>query len=154
MTKALSGGSKRKLCAAISMALKPYILYMDEPSTGVDVLTRRHLWRAIRAACEESAVVFTTQSMEEADALSTRVAILVKGSLVALGSAQHLKAKFGRELRLEVSSTATDWSTVLERIRGAFPGSEVVESWEGWGTFRVPLSRESQDLPAMYRRMQ
>ena len=77
----LSGGNQRKLSAALALMGGPKIVYLDEPSTGVDVATRRHLWQIIRAHKEMRAVVLTTHSMDEADALSDRIAIMAQGNL-------------------------------------------------------------------------
>ena len=77
----LSGGNQRKLSAALALMGGPKIVYLDEPSTGVDVATRRHLWQIIRSHKEMRAVVLTTHSMDEADALSDRIAIMAQGKL-------------------------------------------------------------------------
>lgn len=75
--KSLSGGNKRKLCLCLAMIGRPKIVYIDEASTGVDPGSRRTMWKAIRHEGANSAVVMTTHSMEEAEAISTKIAIQV-----------------------------------------------------------------------------
>ena len=77
----LSGGNQRKLSAALALVGGPRIVYLDEPSTGVDAATRRHLWQIIRSNRRGRAVVLTTHSMDEADELSDRIAIMARGKL-------------------------------------------------------------------------
>ncbi|KAL3669971.1 hypothetical protein V7S43_005343 [Phytophthora oleae] len=93
----LSGGNKRKLSVAIAMIGSPSILFLDEPSTGMDPVSRRFMWDVISEIStynKESTVVLTTHSMEECEALCTRVGIMVGGELKCLGSAQHLEIHF------------------------------------------------------------
>ena len=71
----LSGGNKRKLCLCLAMIGRPKIVYIDEASTGVDPHSRRIMWKAIRHEGADSAVVMTTHAMEEAEAISTKIAI-------------------------------------------------------------------------------
>uniref|UniRef100_H3GIJ8 ABC transporter domain-containing protein n=1 Tax=Phytophthora ramorum TaxID=164328 RepID=H3GIJ8_PHYRM len=104
LTRGLSGGNKRKLSTAIALIGNPSIIFLDEPSTGVDPSSRRKMWDVIASVCasKESCVILTTHSMEECEALCTRVGILVSGQLKCLGSVEHLKQKFGRGYIVEV----------------------------------------------------
>ena len=104
-SKELSGGNKRKLCVAVAMLGNPPIVLLDEPSTGIDPKARRFMWNVISRISKmrkKSAVVLTTHSMEEAEALSTNIGIMVKGQFKCLGSAQHLKSKFGNGYELDI----------------------------------------------------
>lgn len=83
---ALSGGNKRKLCTAIAMLGCPSIIFLDESSAGVDPYSRRLLWKTIRMQSENSALIVTTHSMEEAEALGTKMTIMVAGKLKCFGS--------------------------------------------------------------------
>jgi ATP-binding cassette subfamily A (ABC1) protein 3 len=101
----LSGGNKRKLSVGIALIGGPPIVFLDEPTTGVDPVARRFLWNVISELCtqrQDCAVVLTTHVMEEVEALCTRVGIMVGGRLRCLGSIQHLKGRFGRGYKLEV----------------------------------------------------
>ncbi|CAN8286970.1 unnamed protein product [Cochlearia groenlandica] len=101
----LSGGNKRKLSVAIAMIGDPPIVILDEPSTGMDPIAKRFMWDVISRLSTRSgktAVILTTHSMNEAQALCTRMGIMVGGRLRCIGSPQHLKTRFGNHLELEV----------------------------------------------------
>ncbi|KAJ4906630.1 ABC transporter A family member 1 [Raphanus sativus] len=101
----LSGGNKRKLSVAIAMIGDPPIVILDEPSTGMDPVAKRFMWDVISRLSTRSgktAVILTTHSMNEAQALCTRIGIMVGGRLRCIGSPQHLKTRFGNHLELEV----------------------------------------------------
>jgi len=83
----LSGGNKRKLCTAIAMLGNPSIIFLDESSAGVDPYSRRLLWKTIRDESKNSALIVTTHSMEEAEALGTKMAIMVDGKFKCFGTA-------------------------------------------------------------------
>ncbi|KAH7462518.1 hypothetical protein KRP22_004939 [Phytophthora ramorum] len=111
----LSGGNKRKLSVAIAMIGSPKILFLDEPSTGMDPVSRRFMWDVISEIStynKESTVVLTTHSMEECEALCTRVGIMVGGELKCLGSVQHLKNRFGDGLMFDAKLQAPSSETV------------------------------------------
>ena len=93
-----SGGMKRRLDLALALVHDPQILFLDEPTTGLDPQSRSALWEEVgRLAKDEGVTVFlTTQYLEEADALADRVGIIHKGRIVAEGTPDHLKAEIGR----------------------------------------------------------
>ncbi|CAL8074946.1 unnamed protein product [Orchesella dallaii] len=92
-----SGGNKRKLSTAVALIGNPPILFLDEPTTGMDPVARRHLWDAITLIRSQgTSIVLTSHSMEECEALCTRLAIMVNGKFRCLGATQHLKNKFGK----------------------------------------------------------
>jgi len=125
-----SGGNKRKLSVAIALIGNPPIVFLDEPSTGMDPVSRRFMWDFISETMAERAVILTTHrfvspfgsflpcearcaflscdSMEECEALCSRIGILVAGSLKCIGSSQHLKHRFGRGFQLDISTGAND----------------------------------------------
>ncbi|KAJ8499332.1 hypothetical protein OPV22_009884 [Ensete ventricosum] len=101
----LSGGNKRKLSVAIAMIGDPPIVILDEPSTGMDPIAKRFMWDVISRLSTrqgKTAVILTTHSMNEAQALCTRIGVMVGGQLKCLGSPQHLKTRFGNHLELEL----------------------------------------------------
>ena len=74
----------------------PQLILLDESSAGVDPYSRRRLWKTIREQSQHSALIVTTHSMEEAEALSSKLAIMVDGKFKCFGDAQHIKGKFGK----------------------------------------------------------
>ena len=96
-----SGGMRRRLDLALSLVVTPPVVFLDEPTTGLDTRSRRELWDAIRAlAADGATVLLTTQYLEEADQLADRIALLDGGRIVALGTASELKSRVGEELSL------------------------------------------------------
>lgn len=93
----LSGGWQRRLSLAMALISGPQVLFLDEPTLGLDVLARSELWDAIRALKGKTTVVLTTHYMEEAEALSDRIGIMRDGRLLALGTAEALKRQAGTD---------------------------------------------------------
>lgn len=93
----LSGGWQRRLSIAMALISEPEILFLDEPSLGLDVLARSELWDAIRALKGQITIILTTHYMEEAEALSDRIGVMKDGRLLALGTAEELKRRTGKE---------------------------------------------------------
>ncbi|PNW72975.1 hypothetical protein CHLRE_14g613950v5 [Chlamydomonas reinhardtii] len=101
-----SGGMKRRLSVAIALLGDPRIVYLDEPTTGMDPISRRYVWDIIQEAKPGRAIVLTTHSMEEADILGDRIAIMARGKLRCIGTSLRLKQRFGSGYTLAVSVTA------------------------------------------------
>ena len=76
---------------------EPKILFLDEPTLGLDVIARSELWRTIKALKGKATIILTTHYMEEAEALSDRIGIMKSGKLIALGTAEELRAKTGKD---------------------------------------------------------
>ena len=93
----LSGGWQRRLSIAMALISEPEILFLDEPTLGLDVLARSDLWDVIRALKGKITIILTTHYMEEAEALSDRIGIMKAGRLIALGTAAELKAQAGTD---------------------------------------------------------
>ncbi|HRX92389.1 MAG TPA: ABC transporter ATP-binding protein [Candidatus Izemoplasmatales bacterium] len=91
--KTLSGGWQRRLGIAMALITNPEVLFLDEPTLGLDVLARRELWKVIRSLKGKITIILTTHYMEEAEALSDRICIMKKGSVKAIGTASELKEK-------------------------------------------------------------
>eukprot|EP00538_Stauroneis_constricta_P006033 CAMPEP_0119570644 /NCGR_PEP_ID=MMETSP1352-20130426/43716_1 /TAXON_ID=265584 /ORGANISM="Stauroneis constricta, Strain CCMP1120" /LENGTH=1964 /DNA_ID=CAMNT_0007620313 /DNA_START=556 /DNA_END=6450 /DNA_ORIENTATION=+ len=124
-----SGGMKRRLSLACATIGQPQIVFLDECSTGVDPVARREIWQMVSdmvnaeglAPEEQTSVILTTHSMEEAEALCPRIAIMAGGKIRCLGSAQHLKDKFGQGYQVEMKiknaeKDDADYQAYLERI--------------------------------------
>ncbi len=93
--KQLSGGWQRRLSIAMGLITQPQVLFLDEPTLGLDVLARRELWQVIEALRGKMTVVLTTHYLEEAEALSDRIGVMAHGRLVALGTARELIERTG-----------------------------------------------------------
>ena len=91
----LSGGWQRRVSIAMALISEPQILFLDEPTLGLDVLARHDLWNAIRSLKGRVTVILTTHYLEEAEALSARIGIMKDGRLLAVGTARELKEKAG-----------------------------------------------------------
>jgi len=102
----LSGGTKRKLCLLMAICGYPNQVLLDEPTAGMDPSTRRYVWNIIKETKKENntAIIMTTHSMEEAEYLCDRLGILINGRLKCIGSPEHLKMKYGEGYNLEVQS--------------------------------------------------
>ena len=110
--KAYSGGMRRRLDLALSLVVTPPVLFLDEPTTGLDTRSRQALWEVIRSLRDEgTTVLLTTQYLEEADQLADRIAVLDHGVIVADGTAAELKARTGGEV---VELRAADESLLRE----------------------------------------
>ena len=91
--KTLSGGWQRKVSIAISLINDPQILFLDEPTLGLDVIARKELWDVINSLKGKITIILTTHYMEEAESLSNRIGIMTKGKLIAIGTAKELMKK-------------------------------------------------------------
>jgi ABC-type multidrug transport system ATPase subunit len=158
-----SGGMKRRLSVAIALIGDPKIVYLDEPTTGMDPVTRRHVWDIIEASKKGRAIVLTTHSMEEADILGDRVAIMARGKLRCIGTPIHLKTKFGAGYLVNVSVRREDGlqqpgEAAREELRRTGVKNffqeqlDLVPSDENkaYITYTVPRERESQ-LPGFFK---
>ncbi|XP_069698967.1 cholesterol transporter ABCA5-like isoform X2 [Periplaneta americana] len=144
-----SGGTRRKLSFAMAMVGGPCVVLMDEPSTGMDPRSKRFLWDTILASFQGTrGAILTTHSMEEADALCSRVGIMVKGELRCIGSTQHLKNLYGAGYTLEMKLRGGDrtpttpssdrHSDLKEFVAGLFPDATLEESFADRLMFSVP----------------
>jgi ABC-2 type transport system ATP-binding protein len=99
LVKTYSGGMRRRLDLAISMIARPRLLFLDEPTTGLDPRSREQLWGTVRGLADQGVtVLLTTQYLEEADQLADRIAMLDHGRIVARGTADQLKSSLGGEV--------------------------------------------------------
>ncbi|KAK4876909.1 hypothetical protein RN001_009415 [Aquatica leii] len=136
---ALSGGNKRKLSTAISVIGGPDVLYLDEPTTGMDPATKRFLWDALckirdRGTC----IVLTSHSMEECEALCTRIAIMVNGMFVCMGSPQHLKTRFSDGYTLMIKlKKGTSTVEIEDYIEEHLPTAELREKHQEMLTYYI-----------------
>ncbi|KAI9562460.1 hypothetical protein GHT06_009893 [Daphnia sinensis] len=135
--KELSGGNKRKLSTAVALIGDPPIVFLDEPTTGMDPVARRQLWDTIaRVRDSGQAIVLTSHSMEECEALCTRIAIMVNGQFKCLGSSQHLKSKFGQGYTLIAKVRASPEATLPNGVSSTHSSIDQEDSSRGGGSIR------------------
>ncbi|XP_034045422.1 ATP-binding cassette sub-family A member 3 [Thalassophryne amazonica] len=138
LVRSYSGGNKRKLSAGIALIGGPPVIFLDEPSTGMDPVARRLLWDAVTRTRESGkAIIITSHSMEECEALCTRLAVMVNGQFKCLGSPQHLKSKFGSgytllaKIHVETELEDSDLQQFKDFIESTFPGSQLKDEHQG-----------------------
>jgi ABC-2 type transport system ATP-binding protein len=122
--KTYSGGMRRRLDLAASLVHRPPVLFLDEPTTGLDPKSRNDLWDLIRElVADGTTLLLTTQYLEEADQLADRIAVIDRGSVIAEGTAPELKAQLGATV-LEVSfADDASAAAALGTVNGVVPGA-------------------------------
>jgi ABC-type multidrug transport system ATPase subunit len=126
-----SGGNRRKLSVGVALIGNPKIVFLDEPSTGMDPVSRRFMWNFISETMADRSVILTTHSMEECEALCNRIGILVRGELKCIGSSQHLKHRYGRGFQIDVSVDEEKVEQAQAFFHQTFPGISVLEIYGG-----------------------
>jgi ABC-2 type transport system ATP-binding protein len=125
LVRTYSGGMRRKLDIAASLIVTPELLFLDEPTTGLDPRSRNQVWDIVRAiASEGTTVLLTTQYLEEADRLSHRLAVIDHGRLIAEGTSRELKAKVGGNT-LHIRLESIDQREAAERLLATVLGAPV-----------------------------
>eukprot|EP01091_Cochliopodium_minus_P001939 TRINITY_DN1188_c0_g2_i2.p1 TRINITY_DN1188_c0_g2~~TRINITY_DN1188_c0_g2_i2.p1 ORF type:complete len:1683 (-),score=415.80 TRINITY_DN1188_c0_g2_i2:354-4655(-) len=132
-----SGGMKRRLSVAISAIGDPEVIYFDEPSTGLDPVSRGHLWKLIEELKEDKAILLTTHSMEEADTLASRIGIMANGKMKCIGNSLHLKNKFGTGYTVNVSTEFHRSEQIIKQIKQISPSVVLTVNDAGSLSFRV-----------------
>ena len=150
MTKTYSGGMRRRLDLAAALVARPQVLFLDEPTTGLDPRSRLALWETIEArVAAGTTVLLTTQYLDEADRLSDRIAVIDHGTVIAEGTADQLKDRVGGE-RLEVKlEEGGDGPAALAALTALSDEPPVVED----GTVRVLLRRRRGAIAEAVRRL-
>ncbi|XP_031140894.1 phospholipid-transporting ATPase ABCA1-like isoform X1 [Sander lucioperca] len=136
-----SGGNKRKLSTAMALIGCPPVIFLDEPTTGMDPKARRFLWDCILSVIKEGrSVILTSHSMEECEALCTRMAIMVNGRFKCLGSIQHLKSRFGDgyTVIVRVGGSPPALKPVEDFVQQSFPGSILKEKHHNTLQYQLP----------------
>ncbi|KAI0974591.1 hypothetical protein F4678DRAFT_423275 [Xylaria arbuscula] len=144
----LSGGNKRKLSLGIALVGNPPVLLLDEPSSAMDAASKRVLWKTLEAVAPGRSVIITTHSMEEADALATRAAIIAR-RLLAIGTTEALRKTHSNEYHVHLIlqsaplSTTEEMADVAAWVRDTFPGIKFEgENLGGQVRFIVPADSE------------
>uniref|UniRef100_A0A0S7EWI0 ABCAC n=4 Tax=Poeciliopsis prolifica TaxID=188132 RepID=A0A0S7EWI0_9TELE len=141
ITDGYSCGTRRKLSTALALIGHPQILLLDEPSSGMDPRTKRHLWKIISEEVRgKSAVVLTSHSMEECEALCSRLAIMVKGQFRCLGSLQHIKNRFGSgfTVKMYLAKPLCDTEAITAFMQGKFPTTFLKDQHSAMVEYHIP----------------
>ncbi|KAG9768783.1 putative ABC transporter, partial [Aureobasidium melanogenum] len=149
MASRLSGGNKRKLSLGIALMGNPSVLLLDEPSSAMDVASKRVMWRTLESVVPGRSLVLTTHSMEEADALATRAGIMA-GRMLALGTTEYLRRKHGDAYYVHLvhrqapHATEEDMARIREWILTKFPATRIEgKAYAGQMRFSVPSTGQS-----------
>ena len=155
----LSGGMKRKLCIGMALVGNPPVLFLDEPTAGLDPESRRAMWDMLQAEKGSKTIVLCTHHMEEADLLGDRIVVMAHGKLQVAGSSMFLKQKFGIGYKLTVEVTpqeSTDYEKSFEYVnkvvRSKLPAAEVNFSTvgnENEAHFDLPMD-STASFPALF----
>ncbi|XP_037068888.1 ATP-binding cassette sub-family A member 2-like [Pollicipes pollicipes] len=149
----LSGGNKRKLSTALALVGAPRLVLLDEPTTGMDPASRRYLWELVRRLVAAGrSVLLTSHSMEECEALCTRLAVMVNGRLRCLGSPQHLRNRFGDGYTVTIRSGEADPDAVDRRVKACLPFSRLKECHLNVWTYE--LGSDAAPLGEVLRRLE
>lgn len=129
LIKTYSGGNKRRLSLGVALLTLPDVLLLDEPTTGVDPKASRIIWNILSKIREsDTALVLTSHSMEECDALCTQIAIMTNGEFRCLGSTQHIKSKYGSGYSLAIRLYTTNQiESAKELITKMFPNARLMD---------------------------
>ncbi|CAL5362178.1 unnamed protein product [Camellia sinensis] len=133
-----SGGMKRRLSVAISLIGDPKVVYMDEPSTGLDPASRKSLWDVVKQAKQNRAIILTTHSMEEAEHLCDRLGIFVDGSLQCIGNPKELKARYGGSYVFTMTTTSNHEEEVENLVQHLSPNANKIYHLSGTQKFELP----------------
>ena len=157
----LSGGNKRRLCVAMATLCEPPIVFLDEPSCGMDPVNARFMWDVIQNIAQRrkrSAVVITTHSMAEAEALSTRLMVMVDGQLKCIGSPQHLKDVYGGGFELTIRMRAPlsdrteallgEWGVDAQQLMSKREVEDRFSGWDGYARSALCFLLNEQPLVA------
>ncbi|KAF8936514.1 hypothetical protein EDD21DRAFT_445427 [Dissophora ornata] len=133
-----SGGMKRRLSMVISTLGDPKIIFLDEPTTGMDPTNRRHVWSFIEKFKQGRIIILTTHSMEEADILGDRICVMAHGRLRAIGNSVHLKNKFGAGYRISLVTDPANTELVKSLIESKVPGCILKDDSAGALLYQFP----------------
>ena len=148
-----SGGNKRKLSTAIALIGNPSVVFLDEPTSGMDPGARRFLWNSILDMVRAGqSVVLTSHSMEECEALCSRLGIMVNGKFKCLGSIQHLKNRYGSGYSLTLRCQEGRTDTVAEKVAEMLPLATLQEEHSSQLKYQLPTANTK--LPMVFCKME
>jgi len=136
-----SGGNRRKLSVGVALIGNPAVVLLDEPSTGMDPVSRRFMWNFIAETMTNRAVVLTTHSMEECEALCSRIGILVHGRMKCIGSSQYLKSVHGKGYEFSLNVNGGNEEKVKEFVAKEFENVSLLEAFGGNFKYRLGMQQ-------------
>ena len=148
-TKTFSGGMKRRLSVAISCIGDPKILFMDEPTTGMDPVSRRQVWDLIQKMKSKRYVILTTHAMEEADVLGDRIAVIVDGEFKCIGTPLYLKNNFGDGYRITLVTNPDNVDRAMELMDKIVPTAKLLDESGGSIVYWVPITNIIDIIPIL-----
>jgi ATP-binding cassette subfamily A (ABC1) protein 3 len=158
LAQKLSGGTKRKLSLAVALVGNPRVLILDEPSSALDANAKRNLWRCLQTIAKRRAVLLTTHSMEEADALADRIGI-VSSRMLALSGRDELKKRAGDAFHIHIVSRSAPRTTPQELqamkdwVIDTFPSANISRETQG-GQVRFEVPVEGNDTAGLIRTLE
>lgn len=154
--KTFSGGMKRRLSVAISLIGGPAVVYLDEPSTGLDPASRQNLWRVVKAAKPGRGIILTTHSMEEAAVLCDRLGIFVDGQLVCIGAPKELTARYGDYYIFTITTDfeQSNADDITNFVRSMCPTARQTYALAGTHKYELPTTDVTLDTVFDYMHSQ
>jgi len=147
----LSGGMQRRLSLAISFIGNPDVVFLDEPTTGLDVETRSSIHKLIDAQKQNRCIVLTTHSMEEADTLCNRIGIMTHGLLKIIGDNLHLKNKYGQGYKLDITFETGKGDVANAYVLNLYPQATVASEFGESRIYEIP--KTSTKLSELFQKM-
>ena len=138
-----SGGMKRRLSCIVAFVGEAQVVMLDEPTTGMDPMSRNFVWDYLRLAKVARVLLLTTHSMEEADALGDRIGIMSEGQLTALGSSVHLKRRFGNGYRMQLVAPEGSCAVIKEKVGVLLPAAQLKDESAGNLIYTVNLGADA-----------
>lgn len=148
LAKKYSGGMRRRLSVAISLIGDPKVVYMDEPSTGLDPASRKMLWDVVKHAKQDRAIILTTHSMDEAEYLCDRIGIFVDGNFQCLGTTDELKARYGGSYMFTMTTSPENGNEVEDLVKCLSPNAK--KTYHLYGTQKFELPKDEVKLSDVF----
>lgn len=159
LTVNYSGGNKRKLALALAILNSPEVIFLDEPTSGVDPISRRKIWGLLNSvhSSSESSIVLTSHSMDECEYLCDRIAIMVKGKIRCLGPTQYLRSKYGEGYTLTLKVKNDNLETnkchleeVKQEMRTILPNSMLKDEHQRVLLYHIPHNNNQLNWSSLF----
>jgi len=152
LAQSLSGGMRRRLSIALSLVGNPTTVMLDEPTTGLDPATKRHLWDLIIQAKKDKCVILTTHSLEEADVLCDRIGIMTRGIMSSMGSSLSLKNRYGKGYRVSINFKPEQRGAADSYLRSIIPQAQLHTEFVGNIVYEV--AKEHIQVSRLFTQME